>query len=521
MHSLQSQLGMTFPPLGQNSSLGITNSFFVQKKSNLLNLSSFIKPLAILKPLLTPSHFLTKGANNGHLRSWDNLNIALKTDLSSESANFQFENLGNNLENYENANENNENFIENPKNLKKSLKKTSNRDNSSKNVDSSELATGKNAKSKKQTKPQSKANSLAKFKKATKENSVKNVETAAMRHLNTSQDIAANSPTVIPTPQTFTPVEESNVAHNVALQAQSQPSILDLFHSTIQTQTTLPSQPNVDLTTTEKTPQIPPLAPTIITPDTDHNSELTPMPGVSKNTPTMGNESTLMRHLNTSQDIAANSPTVIPTPQTFTPVEESNVAHNVTLQAQSQPGILDLFHSTIQTQTTLPSQPNVDLTTTEKPLQLPPLTPTIIIPDTYHNSEPTPISGVSKTTPTLGNESTLMRQSLNTSNKTSPPILQLLYPLHKHSLPLKNQMSITMSRYKPQSQPSILDLSHSTTQTQTQITLPSQPNVDLTTTEKPLQLPPLTPTIITPDTYHNSEPTPISGVSKTTPTLGQ
>ena len=87
----------------------------------------------------------------------------------------------------------------------------------------------------------------------------------------------------------------------------------------------------------------------------------------------------MRQSLNTSQDIAANSPTVIPTPQTFTPVEESNVAHNVTLQAQSQPSILDLSHSTKQT--TLPSQPNVDLTTSEKPPQLPPLSPTIITPD--------------------------------------------------------------------------------------------------------------------------------------------
>ena len=318
-----------------------------------------------------------------------------------------------------------------------------------------------------------------------------------MRHLNSEQDIAANSPTVVPTPQIFTPVEESNVT----LQAQSQPGILDLSHSTTQTQTqtqtqiTLPSQPNVDLTTTEKPPQLPPLTLTIITPDAYHNSETTLVSGVSTTTPPLGNESTLMRQsLNTEQDIAANSPTVVPTPQTFTPVEESDVAHNVTIQPQSQPGILDLSHSTTQTQTTLPSQPNVDLTTTDKPPQLPPLSPTIITPDAYHNSETTLVSGVSTTTPPLGNESTLMRQSLNTEQDiaaNSPTVV----PTPQTFTPVEESDVAHNVTIQPQSQPGILDLSDNVT-AQRQTTQPSQPELDSISIETSLQNAPVLPTVI-------------------------
>ncbi|WP_414589775.1 hypothetical protein, partial [Scytonema sp. PCC 10023] len=467
MQILQSQLGMTFPPLGQNSSLGIANSFFSKKNSNLLHLSSFIKPLAILKPLLTSSHLLIEGGKNGHLRSWDNLKTALKTDFSTESAKFQFENLDKNLEIYENANENNENFIEKPKNLKKSAKKTSNTDNSNKNLASSELATRKNAKSKKPTTPQSKANP-AKSKKATKKNSAKKVESRAMQQsLNAEQGIAANSPTVVPTPEILTPVGASDVLNNVTTEAQPQPSVSDVpNNSTTETQTTQPSQPSQHKPTASTSQQIPKVTPTVITPDVNNKLKPTQLPGASTTaSPTLGNESTVMRQsLNAEQGITPDSPTVVPIPEILTPVGVSDVPNNVTTKVQPQPSVSDVpNNSTTETQTTQPSQPSQHKPTASTSQQIPKVTPTVITPDVNNKLKPTQLPGASTTaSPTLGNESTVMRQSLNAEQGITPdsptvvPTPDILTPVEESNVP--NNVTT-----KAQPQPSILDLSNNVT----------------------------------------------------------
>ncbi|WP_414589622.1 hypothetical protein, partial [Scytonema sp. PCC 10023] len=258
-----------------------------------------------------------------------------------------------------------------------------------------------------------------------------NESTVMRQSLNAEQGITPDSPTVVPTPDILTPVEESNVPNNVTTKAQPQPSILDLSNNvTAQTQTTQPSQPSQHKPIAETSQQIPPITPTVITPDVNNNSQPTSIPGVSTTAPpSLGNESTLMRHsLNAEQEIAANSPTVVPTPETLTPVAASVLPNNVTIETQTtqsfQPSVSDVpNNSTTQTQTTLRSQPNVDNTSTSTSQQIPPITPTVIAPDVNNNSQSTSIPGVSTTTPsTLGDESTLVQQDLMRDflNESSP-----------------------------------------------------------------------------------------------------
>ncbi|WP_172195418.1 hypothetical protein [Brasilonema sennae] len=457
------------------------------------------------------------------LRSWDDFDTALDTDLLSQSTNFKFEDLDKNLENF------NINNIEKPKNLKKSSQKTITSDSYEKNVISSELLNQKNTKSKKQTKAQLKTNSTAKSKKATKKNSAKKVEPeVTQRSLKAEQKIAPNSPTVVPTPETLTPVEQSNLP----------------LPLTTQTQTTLPAQPNLDSTSTSTSVQNPPVLPTVTSSHISDESKPASTP---------------------EQKIASDSPTVVPTPETLTPVEQSNLP----------------LPLTTQTQTTLPAQPNVESTSTETSQQIPPVTPTLITPDVNNKSEPTLISSASTTAPpTLGNESTLMRQSLNQEQGIAPdsptvvPTPETLTPVEQSNLPLPltTQTQTTLpaqpnldstststsvqnppvlptvtsshisDESKPASTPEQKIASDSPTvvptpetltpveqsnlplplTTQTQTTLPAQPNLDSTSTETSQQIPPVTPTLITPDVNNKSEPTPISSASTTaSPTLGE
>ncbi|QDL19174.1 hypothetical protein DP113_34215 (plasmid) [Brasilonema octagenarum UFV-E1] len=523
MQIVQFQLGIKSSPLGSNSYLGIANSVFLQKKSSLLHSLNFIKPLTILKPLSAPADLLMGSEKSKVLRSWDDFDTALDTDLLSQSTNFKFEDLDKNLENF------NINNIEKPKNLKKSSQKTITSDSYEKNVISSELLNQKNTKSKKQTKAQLKTNSTAKSKKATKKNSAKKVEPeVTQRSLKAEQKIAPNSPTVVPTPETLTPVEQSNLP----------------LPLTTQTQTTLPAQPNLDSTSTSTSVQNPPVLPTVTS--SHISDELKPA-----STP--------------EQKIASDSPTVVPTPETLTPVEQSNLP----------------LPLTTQTQTTLPAQPNVESTSTETSQQIPPVTPTLITPDVNNKSEPTLISSASTTAPpTLGNESTLMRQSINQEQKIAPnsptvvPTPETLTPVKQSNLPLH---LTTQTQTTLRAQPNVDSTSTSTSvqnppvlptvtsshisdesksastpeqkiasdsptvvptpetltpveqsnlplplTTQTQTTLPAQPNLDSTSTETSQQIPPVTPTLITPDVNNKSEPTPISSASTTaSPTLGE
>ncbi|WP_169264125.1 hypothetical protein [Brasilonema octagenarum] len=394
------------------------------------------------------------------LRSWDDFDTALDTDLLSQSTNFKFEDLDKNLENF------NINNIEKPKNLKKSSQKTITSDSYEKNVISSELLNQKNTKSKKQTKAQLKTNSTAKSKKATKKNSAKKVEPeVTQRSLKAEQKIAPNSPTVVPTPETLTPVEQSNLP----------------LPLTTQTQTTLPAQPNLDSTSTETSQQIPPVTPTLITPDVNNKSEPTLISSASTTAPpTLGNESTLMRQsINQEQKIAPNSPTVVPTPETLTPVKQSNLP----------------LHLTTQTQTTLRAQPNVDSTSTSTSVQNPPVLPTVT--SSHISDELKPAS-----TP---------EQKIASDSPTVVPTPETLTPVEQSNLPLP----LTV---EAQPQPSILDLSNNVT-AQTQTTQPSQPSRHKPTAETSQQIPPVTPTVITPDVNNKSEPTPVPGVLTTTPPI--
>ncbi|WP_414590212.1 hypothetical protein, partial [Scytonema sp. PCC 10023] len=188
---------------------------------------------------------------------------------------------------------------------------------------------------------------------------------------------------------------------------------------TAQTQTTQPSQPNLDSTSIETSLQNASVLPTLI-------------PNVSTTAPpTLGNESTVMRQfLNAEQGIAPDSPTVVPTPDILTPVEQSDVPNNVTTEAQPQPSILDLSNNvTAQTQTTQPSQPNLDSTSIETSLQNASVLPTLI-------------PNVSTTAPpTLGNESTVMRQFLNAEQGIAPdsptvvPTPDILTPVEQSDVP--------------------------------------------------------------------------------------
>ncbi|MEH1973845.1 MAG: hypothetical protein V7L02_11740, partial [Nostoc sp.] len=210
MQIVQSQLGIKSSPLGSNSFLGFANSALLQKNSSLLHSLNFIKPLTILKSLSAPADLLMASENSKYLRSWDNFDAALNTDLLRQSTKFKFEDLEKNLGDF------NINNIEKPKNIKKSSKKTSTSESSKKNVTSSDLLNQENTKSKKQTKAQIKTNSPAKSKKATNKNSAKKIESGVtQRSLNQEQKIAPNSPTVIPIPETLTLVGQSNLPNNL------------------------------------------------------------------------------------------------------------------------------------------------------------------------------------------------------------------------------------------------------------------------------------------------------------------
>ncbi|MBW4425366.1 MAG: hypothetical protein KME50_13190, partial [Nostoc desertorum CM1-VF14] len=209
--------------------------------------------------------------------------------------------------------------------------------------------------------------------------------TLTRQSFNQEQKIAPNSATVVPTSETLTPVAQSNLPN----------------YLTTQTQTTLPTQPNLDSTSTETSAQNASVLPTVTNSYVSDQSKPARTADVSTTAPpSLGEQPTLTRQsLNQEQKIAPNSATVVPTPETLTPVAQSNLPNHLTAQTQL----------------------NLDSTSTETSVQ---------------NSSilPTPIPGASTTiSSTLRDESTVVQQGpigdfLNESSPKNPSFDNLPAP---------------------------------------------------------------------------------------------
>ncbi|MBW4428029.1 MAG: hypothetical protein KME50_27205, partial [Nostoc desertorum CM1-VF14] len=315
----------------------------------------------------------------------------------------------------------------------------------------------KNTKSKKQTKAQLQTNSLAKAKKATKKNSAKKIESEVTRQsLNQEQKIAPNSATVVPTPETLTPVAQSNLPN----------------HLTAQTQL------NLDSTSTETSVQDASILPTVTNSYVSDESKLTRTPDVSTTPPqSLGEQPTLTRQsLNQEQKTAPNSATVVPIPETLTPVAQSNLPNHLTAQTQL----------------------NLDSTSTETSVQNAAVPPTVTNSYVSDQSKPARTPDVSTTAPpSLGEQPTLTRQSLNQEQKTAPnsptvvPTSETLTPVAQSNLP-----------------------NHLTAQTQL--------NLDSTSTETSVQNASIPPTVTNSYVSDESKLTRTPDVSTTAPpSLGE
>jgi hypothetical protein len=393
MQIVQSQLGLKSSPLGANSSSELTSNF-LQRKSSLLQSINFIKPLIILQPLLASAQIL--GESSKYLRSWDNFNTILNTDLLHESTTFKFEDLNKNLKEYP------ESLTEKPKEIKKKIKNTDkNTGTFNQNLTSSESRDRKTTKSKKQTKPQSKAKSAATSKKVTKKSSAKNVEPLDSNSTDISPQSTPALPTVttssvdnklqlkpLPNPLTTTPpsveneLTQTQIAQASIIQPQttqpSPPSTLDAppKNSITETQATLRSQAQGESTSTDISPQSTPVPPTDISPNVDNKLPTAPQPNPLTTTPpTVENEPTLRRQsVNNRQEIAPTSPT-LSSPETHTTVDESNVGNHLTTEEQiiqpSQPKISDVPNTaTTETQITQPSLTQAQTTQPSPPSTL-------------------------------------------------------------------------------------------------------------------------------------------------------